>query len=278
MEITVLVENTTNTELSCEHGLSFWISYNGKNYLLDAGSTELFMENAKQLKIPVLEADRCILSHGHYDHSGGFTSYLEKNKSVSIYAGSGFDGAYFSLSGGMHYIGVSKELAEKYRERFIVIDRPKELDDSVWLIPHETAGLEKIAEEAGLYKQEKGNFKLDDFSHELSLVFDTKKGLIIFNSCSHAGFGTIIKEIQHYFPDKKIYAFLGGLHMKGKKDGKEICRFSEDRINQLLEEINASGMDVLYTGHCTGLEGYRLLKEKAGNRIQILVTGKNIQL
>ncbi len=276
MEITVLVENTTDTELQCEHGLSFWISYKGKNYLLDAGSTDLFMQNAYILQIPLERADACVLSHGHYDHSGGFTSYLEKNKSVPVYACQGFDEEYFSQSGGMHYIGVSKELSQGYKERFIVIDGPQKLDDTVWLIPHKTKGLEKVAEEAGLYKKKNEKFEPDDFLHELSLVFDTEKGIIIFNSCSHSGFGVIIREVKHYFPDKKIYAFFGGLHMKGKKDGKEICRFTEEKIDQLLENITKSGVDFLYTGHCTGKEGYRILKQREENIIQPLVTGKTI--
>ena len=45
-EITVLAENTAREGLAAEHGLSFWIRYGGHAFLLDAGSTAVFAENA----------------------------------------------------------------------------------------------------------------------------------------------------------------------------------------------------------------------------------------
>ena len=53
MKITVLVENTAMEPLGCEHGLSLFIEFQGENYLLDAGTTDLFLENAKRLDVPV---------------------------------------------------------------------------------------------------------------------------------------------------------------------------------------------------------------------------------
>ena len=85
MKITVLIENTAPEYLKCEHGLSIYIAYNEKCYLLDTGSSDIFMDNAEVLKTKLENVDAAFLSHGHYDHSGGFEAFFEKNKSAKVY-------------------------------------------------------------------------------------------------------------------------------------------------------------------------------------------------
>lgn len=279
MKVTVLIENTSESELKCEHGLSLFIEYALKQYLLDAGTTGAFLENAAALGVPVLAADACILSHGHYDHSGGFAEYLAQNQTVKIYAMKGIDGEYYSGSGGeIHRIGVPENVLSRNWERFEFIDQLFRLDQDVYLVPHSTEGLEKIGERSKLYRKYKTEYLPDDFSHELSLVFDTEKGLVIFNSCSHAEIMNIMEEVRSALPGRRIYAFLGGLHMKGKKDGKEVCMFSDSEVEAVADGLKEAGVQYLYTGHCTGQPGYALLKQYAGDMVQPLTTGKKIEL
>lgn len=60
--------------------------------------------------------------------------------------------------------------------------------------------------------EEEWPVEADDFSHEQSLVLDTKEGLVIFNSCSHGGADVIIREAEAAFPGKQIYGLIGGFH------------------------------------------------------------------
>ena len=80
MKITVLIENTAPEYLKCEHGLSIYIAYNEKCYLLDTGSSDIFMDNAEVLKTKLENVDAAFLSHGHYDHSGGLRRSLRKTR------------------------------------------------------------------------------------------------------------------------------------------------------------------------------------------------------
>ena len=153
MKITVLIENTAQEGFQCEHGLSMFIEFQGKQYLLDAGTSDLFLENAKTLGISLGDVKTCILSHGHYDHSGGFCRLFEENKNARLYAMKGADGAYYSTKGELHEIGIPKELTEMHSDRFIYVDRVTELDTGVYLIPHNSDGLEMIGERTGLYKK-----------------------------------------------------------------------------------------------------------------------------
>ena len=76
--ITILVENTARGPgLLAEHGLAYWIEHNGRNVLLDAGQGSVLAGNAYRLGIALREIDVLILSHGHYDHTGGVAEALK---------------------------------------------------------------------------------------------------------------------------------------------------------------------------------------------------------
>ena len=62
MKISVLIENTAPEGLTAEWGLSLHIAHDGKNYLLDAGSTDVFAENARLLGIDLKNVDAAVLS------------------------------------------------------------------------------------------------------------------------------------------------------------------------------------------------------------------------
>lgn len=281
MQITVLVENTTKdkSKLVPEHGLSIYITYCGQAYLLDSGSTGVFADNAQALNISLRDVKTGILSHGHYDHAGGFARFFVLNKEACIYAMHTADRSYYSNSGGyMHEIGIPKDVL-KHRERFVFIKEMQCISEGVYLLSHTTHKLNEISRRAGLFRKCNDAYLPDNFSHELTLVFDTKQGLVIFNSCSHAGIRSIIREVNAVFPDKAVYAFIGGLHMKGKKnDGTEICAFSEKEIQDIAEYIQDKGIQRVYTGHCTGLQGFETLKKYLGDKLQYLGTGMRIEI
>lgn len=86
MKITVLIENTGEAQLEAEHGLSLFIEYNKKRYLLDAGQSGAFVRNAQRLGLDTGCADYAVLSHGHYDHADGFLPWLRRYPEKKIFA------------------------------------------------------------------------------------------------------------------------------------------------------------------------------------------------
>ncbi len=278
MKVTVLIENTPVEGLQCEHGLSLYITCGKGKYLLDAGSSGAFLENAKRLGIRPDDVDACILSHGHYDHGGGFEAYLKVYPESRVYAMENAREACFSTSGGaLHEISVPGQVWT-YGRQLLFVREVTQIGKEVYLIPHSTPGLGQVGKRAGLYRKKNGELLPDDFSHELSLVFDTEAGLVVFNSCSHSGVSPILAEVKAALPGRKLLAFVGGLHMKGKRDGQEICMFSEDEVEKLADALRREGLRWLYTGHCTGEAGYELLQSFLGDRVQRLVTGRTFCL
>ena len=98
----------------------------------------------------------------------------------------------------------------------------------------------------------------DDFSHEQSLVFETQRGLCIFNSCSHAGASEIIEEVRATFPGRPIYAYVGGFHLYRK---------TPEEVEAFAERLAECGVERILTGHCTGDEAFAILKARLGERI-----------
>lgn len=275
MKITVLIENTGESPLIHEHGLSFYIEYQDHIYLLDTGSTSAFMKNAEILGISLDHIQTSILSHGHYDHSGGFYDYLIKYPLMQVYAMNNIFEEHYSTSGNsLHNIGVSDQLY-LLKERFIFIEQVTQINQDVYLIPH-IMNKKKVYDHQ-LYVKRNQQLIYDDFSHELSLVFHTNKGLVVLNSCSHSGIVHIIEDIETLFPHQRIYAYIGGLHLKRKREKQEICALSSPELFELSTYLKHH-VQFLFSGHCTGEIALKHLENDMGNHFLRLTTGQIIEL
>ena len=89
LQITTLIENMPDDmgELACEHGLSLYIEFAGKRILFDTGQTGEFFSNARRLGKSIADVDYVIISHGHYDHSGGVPRLVEELAEASVQTG-----------------------------------------------------------------------------------------------------------------------------------------------------------------------------------------------
>ena len=153
MRINVLIEDKEHSSLLYEHGLSFSIDYNGDHYLLDAGKTSLFIDNAKALNIPLNDLKACFLSHGHYDHAGGFKALIELYSNIQIYAMESALLPNYSISHGhFHEVSIPADVL-KYKNHFKTINKPLEIYKGVYLIPHNKS-YEHIGKKCGMYKNE----------------------------------------------------------------------------------------------------------------------------
>ena len=272
MKATVLIDNITKSDLIAEWGLAVHIAYNGHQILLDTGTTGAFAENAGQLGISLKEVELGVLSHAHYDHSDGMDVFFEINQKAPFYLREGSEEICYDYDEedpeSARYIGIKEGTLEKYKDRIIFASGDCEVLPGVYLIPHKTDGLEKIGQKAHMYIRKEDQWLPDDYSHEQSLVFDTAKGLCIFNSCSHGGADNIIKEIEMTFPGKKIYAIVGGFHL---------FKSSEEEVRALAGRIRETGIEKVVTGHCTGDVAYEILKEELGDCLEQIYTGLVIE-
>ena len=267
---TVLVDNIAPEGLESEWGFSVYIEYNGKNYLLDTGSTDLYLENAAKLGIDIEEADYTALSHAHYDHSGGYRSFFRKNRKAKLYVNETCkEDCYFKVGLVRKYIGIPKGVLAENKDRIVPASGLYQLDEGVWLVPHVENHLEVLGRKAHMYRKIKRNITPDNFSHEQSLVFDTEKGLVVLNSCSHGGLQNIMNDINHYLPGRKVYMTIGGLHLAGS---------SRKHVEEAAETIKQLSIDTVLTGHCTGEKPYEILREQLGDKVQQTIVGLVVEI
>ena len=86
LRITVLAENTVRgAKLLAEHGLAFWIEADGHRILFDTGQGKVLRHNARQLEIPLHAVQTVVISHGHFDHTGGLKELLEAGAEPDLY-------------------------------------------------------------------------------------------------------------------------------------------------------------------------------------------------
>ena len=265
MRATVIVDNIGNDTLKGEWGLCIYIEYKNKKILLDAGASGLFLENAKKMNIPLEKLDYAVLSHAHYDHANGMEKFFGVNNHAKFYLRDGCgENCYKKKWIFRKYIGLPKGILGKYKERIVLAEGDYTITEGVSLLPHKTQGLDLIGKNENMYLREGSRWRFDDFSHEQSLVFDTPNGLVIFNSCSHGGADNIINEVSATFPNKKIFALIGGFHLYNK---------SEEFVRSFARRVKATGIEHVYTGHCTGKRAYQILKEELGDVVGQLKVG-----
>ncbi len=265
MKATVLVDNIEHNGIKGEWGLSIFIEYGEKKILLDTGASGLFAENAKKLGISVEEADYGVLSHAHYDHSDGMRRFFAINQRAKFYLrDSCGEDCYAKKWIFRRYIGIEKGILGEFGGRIVRVSGDYQLSPGVRLIPHKSPGLSEIGARERMYRKEGLRLRPDDFSHEQSLVFDTPEGLVIFNSCSHGGADNIIREVAACCPGKRVLALIGGFHLFNK---------SEEFVRKLAKKIQKTGIQAVYTGHCTGERAFGILKEELKDRAVQLKAG-----
>ena len=261
MKITTLIENTTSREdLAFEHGLSLFIETGDHRILFDAGQTGAFADNAKKLGIDLSEVDIAILSHGHYDHSGGLMRFLECNQTALIYLRRDAFLPHFNAAG--KYIGLDPELKESHR--LIYTDDCMEIAEGITLYSCNDRQRIYPTDSAGLTVQQDDSIIPDDFLHEQYLLIEESGKKICISGCSHKG---ILNIAQWFQPD----ALIGGFHFSGKETKGGGAVFLEEAARCLLLQPT-----VYYTGHCTGTAQCAFMKKIMGERLQEIHTGSVI--
>lgn len=271
LQITTLIENMSDDEgkLLAEHGLSLHIEFDGKRILFDTGQTGDFVKNANALGINLNGLDDIIISHGHYDHSGGVMTVLsEIKKSLPFYVGDGFFAPkYKYLSDGSYrYNGnpfTEQDLpAEKVDLRKVTEDVTY-LTDKILLFKNFPAisGFERKNEKFVL--PDGDAYTVDAFGEEVALGLRTSKGLVLIVGCSHVGICNILQAVTARV-DEPIYAVLGGTHL---------MEANEERLEKTMEVFRKFGVQCVAVSHCTGEQGIALARENFGEKFVLNNTG-----
>ena len=185
-------------------------------------------------------------------------------KALFLVSAAAEENCYGIKDGMMRYNGIRTGILKEHETRIQYIDGVHEIADGIWLIPHRKADYSAIALRNDLYAMHSGKLCPDDFAHEQSLVIDTGKGLIIFNSCSHTGMVNILRDVEEMLNRHDFFAYAGGLHL---------YKMTDEELYLLCDEIRSTSVQHIFTGHCTGEHASNILKAELGDRIEQFSSG-----
>ncbi|MBQ9984340.1 MAG: MBL fold metallo-hydrolase [Lachnospiraceae bacterium] len=271
MRIVNLIENTSGTE-GClyEHGLSFYIETKNHKLLVDTGASEAFIHNAKMLGIDLTKVDTVILSHGHYDHSGGILAFVKMNSKARIYIQKNAVGDYYHKDAKMEkYIGIDKDIANL--SQVVLVDGNLRLDDELELFSHVTG--RRLWPQGNLELKElmDGAFIQDEFSHEQYLVIIDGEKKLLVSGCAHNGVLNILEKYRELYGENP-YAMISGFHMRKKTDyTEEDVALMEETAKELCNTDT-----VFYTGHCTGEFPFEVMKKILGRQLIYVHSGEEV--
>ena len=276
MRIINLIENTEgSTGCAAAHGLSFYIETAKHRLLVDLGPSAETLTNAEKRGVDLRQVDTVILSHGHYDHSGGILPFAALNPTAAIYMQKTATAAYYaddSETGAApqyRYIGIDEEIADLPQVR--LIDGDYAIDDELSLfVIKERAGRLPFSN-ARLKRETGGVFRQDEFEHEHFLVISEGAKRVLISGCAHNGVLNILKEYTRRFgaaPD----AVISGFHLVKKTD------YTAEEIREIEDTAKALKQypTVFYTCHCTGLPAFERMKQIMGSRLEYVHSGDEI--
>jgi 7,8-dihydropterin-6-yl-methyl-4-(beta-D-ribofuranosyl)aminobenzene 5'-phosphate synthase len=272
--------------LKRDFGFSAVVEYRGKTILFDAGTdARVFESNLKALKIDLRRVDIAIVSHGHYDHTGGFDYLLSVNPKVKIYAPNDFislgapikfpfretePGAAKTLPKEMQYFGgesVVEGMLTVPTGRFWKSDveyliQAKEVLPGVTIIPTTSRLMGTFIK----YPPFEENPQFTGLP-ELSVSFATEKGEVVISGCSHSTIESIIQETKKVRKGK-IHLVVGGFHLiPYKRD------YIEGLAKRMKEEYE---VESVAPAHCSGHLGFSIFQKTFGDKYRFFGLGERI--
>jgi 7,8-dihydropterin-6-yl-methyl-4-(beta-D-ribofuranosyl)aminobenzene 5'-phosphate synthase len=189
--ITILVDNQAGPGLTTEHGFSLWIEADGRHILFDTGQGPALPVNARALGVDLRQTDMVVLSHGHYDHTGGIPHVLHVAPNAHVYCHPGVVQPRYSLRNG------SPKPAHMPSESMAALDRLPEKNlhwTSEAVMLSENIGLTGPIPRQTTFEDTGGAFFLDPearhadpIEDDLALWIKTDEGLVVCVGCCHAG-------------------------------------------------------------------------------------------
>jgi 7,8-dihydropterin-6-yl-methyl-4-(beta-D-ribofuranosyl)aminobenzene 5'-phosphate synthase len=237
MKVKVLTDNTAGYLFLAEHGLSFYIEFKDRAFLLDAGSTDVFLKNAEKLQLNLQQKVGAVfLSHGHGDHGNGL-KYL-KNKTLVAHPDV-FMSRFHKGDDEQVGLALSQEEIESNYQLIVSREPYRIYEDVIFLgeIPRKN----NFESKSTPFVDASGN---PDFVPDDSAVcFVENDSIVILTGCSHAGICNIIDYAIEVTGISKIKAVMGGFHLLN----------NDIKTEKTIEYLKQMNIQHVIPSHCTAL-------------------------
>ena len=268
LSITVVVDNTPLGGFKSEHGLALLINYSDRRILFDTGQSNLLLKNAKMLDIDLANADVIVISHGHYDHTGGLSDVLDIASKAKICLHPAATEAKFSREvSGTKSIGMPDSAKKAIQSRHVIwTATPAHLFPGM-SVTGQVTRLNDFEDVGGAFFVDENCQKVDGLLDDQTLFIESGKGLVVVLGCAHSGVVNILDYVSRLTAQNKIYAVIGGMHL---------FNASHVRIENTIEAFRKYEIQKLVPLHCTGRTAMEDFKNAFGNKCLFLGAGGQI--
>ncbi len=273
--ITILCENSVGPISGSlgEHGFSALIEPSGSDPLLfDTGQGLTLLHNAQRMNKDLSKVSRVVISHGHYDHTGGLKPLLEEYGVQQVYSHPEvFRSRYRVKDTGECYpisFPASRAELEALGAHFNLSKEFCVIAPGIYLTGEVPRVTDFEAGDQGLYCDCTGQ-ELDTTPDDQSLVLETEKGLVLVLGCCHAGLVNTIEHVAYMTGRRDIYAVIGGTHLG-------FC--SQEQISKSIYALRTLGIKKLAVSHCTGFAASARLSREMPKEFQMAMVGYTLEV
>ena len=250
VRITTLVENTAGLSgVLGEHGLSFWLETPSWRVLFDTGAGAVLEGNAGTLGIDLSKADAIVLSHGHYDHTGGLAIVRKAAPQAKVFHHpTAFEPKYACMPDGTsRYIGLPPACMQTVRQgKSVMVPTKGPVEVAAGLfVTGEIPRTNDFEDTGGPFFADEKCSQPDLLLDDQALFYECERGTVVVLGCAHAGVINTLQYVRKLTEDRPIHAVLGGLHLLWA---------SEDRLSRTIEALKSFDIPHLGVAHCTGFE------------------------
>jgi len=269
VKITILVDNHAGDGLSAEHGLSLWIEKDSHRILFDTGQGGALAPNAEKLGIDLSMTDSLVLSHGHYDHTGGVSRLIRIAPGTQVYCHpAAVVSRYGVRAGEAKPLGMQREalsaLDHSPSQRIHWVLEGRDIAPAVGLtgkIPRET----EYEDSGGAFFLDPELSRHDPIIDDLALWINTPEGMIICVGCCHAGLVNTLTWAVQLCGASLIRAVIGGFHLMNADDS---------RLKSTIASLQAFSPQLIVPCHCTGNRAIEALQDVFGARVTAGFSGR----
>lgn len=264
LKVTILSTMVTQVGVG-EWGFSALVEADGRRILFDTGfRPDTVLRNAESLGIDLSGVREVILSHNHGDHTGGLVNLRQQ---MSAHDGEAMAVAHVApaifwvrpAASESWAMAPKKEAYEATGGQFLLHDRAVEIHPGIWLTgpvprrhPEMNYGYPFDGKRRVGQVRTPDGMAEDNIPESMSLVINTRRGLVVISGCGHAGLINTLEYATEITGNQKIHAAIGGFHLLQADDAT--LEWTAGKLVNLE-------LDQLVGAHCTGLEPvYRLRK------------------
>jgi 7,8-dihydropterin-6-yl-methyl-4-(beta-D-ribofuranosyl)aminobenzene 5'-phosphate synthase len=272
--ITALSENTAGMgDFLAEWGLSILVESDNVRVLLDSGTSISAVHNAETLGIDFSQIDKIVLSHGHYDHTGGLREVLRRiKKEVEIIAHPDiWQAKYHRRKTGERFIGIpfQREELESLGARFRLSAEPVKITENIMTTGEIPMVTDYETIDSGLFVKLDSGLEPDPVMDDRAVIVKSEQGLIIILGCAHRGMINTIYHARDITGISEVQAVIGGSHLIGA---------SEEHLWQSITALKELGTQKLGLCHCTDLPVISILAQEFGENFVFVKAGSRIEL